>query len=69
MEREYQYKMSIDIRSMEDETTIVKLGFVKEFENSAYWTLVDDRETIFEMAIEIDKKTTNAIWMIEKVAK
>ena len=64
----YQYKIAVEVRSMVDETTIVKLGFVKEFVNSANWTLVGERGWIFDTAIEIDEKTTNAIWTIEKVA-
>lgn len=66
LEMKFQYKIKVNVNSLVDETTIIKMGFIKEWDNSD-WTLKDERCIVFDTATEIDEKTTNAVWTIEKM--
>lgn len=60
-----QYKIEVEVRSLVDEKTIIKMGFEKEWDQTPF-RLIDERCIVFDAAIEIDEKTTNAIWTITK---
>lgn len=62
----FQYKITVNVNSLVDETAMIKMGFVKEWDNSD-WTLTDERCIVFDTAIEIDDVTHNALWTIEKM--
>jgi len=66
MKKQYEYKITVSIDNMEDEVTILRMGFGKEWDNSD-WTLTDDRETVYDIATSIDENTTIGNWNIEKV--
>jgi len=62
----YEYKIEVEVRSLVDETTIIRMGFEREWDRTPF-RLIDDRGIVFDTAIEIDEKTTDATWTITKM--
>ena len=60
----FEYKIEAEGRSKKDEDTLMKMGFVKEWDQSPF-VLMDERCIVFDTAIEIDE-VSNMIWTITK---
>lgn len=61
----FEYKIEAEARSLKDEDELIKLGFVKEWDESPFTMAGEHKNVIMDTAIEIDE-VSNMIWTITK---